>query len=402
MISRNIFPTLCSAVETDDLILLIGARQVGKTTLLQQLQAYLEPQYSVIFLSLEDPDILYDLNQHPANLLQFLTDGKTRSIVLLDEIQYLDNPSNFLKYHYDLNRNTLKVFATGSSAFYLDQKFKDSLAGRKQIFEILPLSFSEFLRAANEVQLADKVHAENPLNQKRRWLNAQRQKLMRYWDLYQQYGGYPKIALTQDRNLKQSYLNDLIHSFLKKDIYEARIHHEEKFYKLLRLVAEQTGQLLNSNELANTLGLSHETVQNYLYLLQRAFIIRLCHPFSRNLRKELTKMPKAYFFDHGLRNTLLRTVQPIMRHPYNGAALENIFFTELLKRGIEDIRYWRTQDQAEVDFIVDEQCAFEVKLHARQFKSQKYQRFTNTYPDLPLHALVLNDEEALDVLDISQ
>ena len=95
-------------------------------------------------------------------------------------------------------------------------------------------------------------------------------------------------------------------------------------------------------------------------------------------------------------------MQPIMQHPYNGVALENMFFTELLKRGIEDIRYWRTQDQAEVDFIVDEQIAFEVKLHSKQFKLQKYQKFTNAYPDLPLHPLVLNDHEALDVLDISQ
>ncbi len=147
MVRRNLFEYLVADLNTRSFIIITGARQVGKTTLLKQfLNDLQEQKHSVYYVNLEDPDFLDSLNEHPKNIFSLFTiDKKQKNIFLIDEIQYLNNPTNFLKYLYDEYADFVKLYVTGSSAFYLDAKFKDSLAGRKKIYILNTLSLDEFL-----------------------------------------------------------------------------------------------------------------------------------------------------------------------------------------------------------------------------------------------------------------
>ncbi len=401
MIPRQKHETIVRYLDSDDILLIIGARQTGKTTLLSSVADHLvHHEQPVTMITLEDPEIKRNLNRHPDNIFQYLTVNKQKTYLLVDEIQYLEDPSNFLKYHYDLSKDTLKIIATGSSAFYIDEKFRDSLAGRKKLIELFPFCFSEFLLARGEADLAHRVSSRPAALEKREWTPPDKRRLLNLWTEYTRYGGYPKVVLADRPDDKKEVLKDLAFSFLKKDIHEAGVRDEDKFYQLVRILASQVGQLVNSNELGNTIGLSQETVKRYLRILRKSYIARLLLPFHRNVRKELTKMPKIYFLDSGLRNFLIRSFPETPKQFADGQLLENQVFCDLVKRGVDSIKFWRTQDRKEVDFIVDDRQAYEVKSTAGQFSAARYAAFGEAYPDVDLSPLVLQDDRYLDVLDV--
>jgi len=404
MIKRRVSVGIIRNLQKDDVLLLIGARQVGKTTILKKLYAFLEKdRQSVFMFTLEDPALLTALNQHPENIFNYIPKNDKRLFLLLDEIQYLDNPTNFLKYMYDLYNKNIKCVVSGSSAFYLDKKFKDSLAGRKKIIELYPFSFSEFLLAKGEKVLSEKVSMHNYFEDKRKLnvLVPEYRKLLLFWREYNIYGGYPKVVLEEEAKEKKNLLLELYQSFLKKDIHEAGISNETKFYMLVKILALQAGQLVNAQELANTLDISNDTVLKYVYVLQKSYIIRLCRPFFRNVRKELTKMPKVYFLDNGYRNSLINSYEGLTDRVDNGAALENSLFTEFVKLGVTNINYWRTQDKIEVDFVVDEKYAFEAKMNKNSFYKKRYKSFVKSYPGIELRPVFYQDDEKLDILDFA-
>jgi len=373
-IIRDLTLKIKKYLKKDEILLIIGARQVGKTTLLHQVEEILNKENeTVYFLDLEDPDYLTLLNKSPKNLFKiFPFDLKRKSFLLIDEIQYLDNPSNFLKYFYDQYKEKIKLIASGSSAFYLDKKFKDSLAGRKRIFYLFTLSFREFLRFKNEEELSKKDFSNLTLSEK--------EKIEFYYQEYLTFGGYPRVVLFPFEE-KEEILKDIVYSYIKKDIYEANIRSDEIFYKLFKILASQVGNLVNSSELAATLGISKTAVDNYLYVMQKSFHIRLISPFHKNLRKELTKMPKVYFLDLGLRNFLVKNFKSFSEREDKGQLLENALFRQLIEKyDFEEIKFWRTVNKQEIDFIVDEKEAFEVK--AKPIKKRGYKLFLETYPYL--------------------
>lgn len=375
-IIRNLTLKIREYLDNDEVLLIVGARQAGKTTVLHQIEDILKEQNQTsYFFNLEDPDYLSLLNQSPKNLFKIYPfDLKQRTFVLIDEVQYLNNPSNFLKYFYDEYRNKIKIIASGSSAFYLDKKFKDSLAGRKRIFYLFTLSFREFLRFKKENQLSQKDFRDLKL--------AEQEKIILYYQEYIAYGGYPRVVLAPLKE-KEETLRDIAYSYIKKDIFEANIRQDEIFYKLFKILASQIGNLINSSELASTLGVSKTAVDNYLYIMQKSFHVRLINPFFKNLRKELTKMPKIYFFDLGLRNFFIKSFKPFNEREDKGPLLENALFRQLIEKyDFEEIRFWRTIQKNEVDFIVDEKFAFEVKAQPKEFKKSKYKVFLENYPKI--------------------
>jgi uncharacterized protein len=170
---------------------------------------------------------------------------------------------------------------------------------------------------------------------------------------YLVFGGYPEVALEKNINERILLLKELKNSFLKKDIDEAGISYQDKFYMLLTLLAGQTGNLVNRNELANTIGVDNKTIDNYLHVLQNSFHIELVKPFYSNIRKELTKMPKIYFKDTGMRNSALNRFFDFKNREDQGQLLENYFYNRLTNIYDKDnIRFWRTTDKKEIDFIV--------------------------------------------------
>ena len=369
--------------------LIIGARQIGKTTLVKQLAQQLkQDNETYYFITFEDPSILEAVNQHPENIFNFtqlpsaLPDDK-RLYLIIDEVQYAKQPSNFLKLLYDKFAPKLKIIATGSSAFYIDKSFKDSLAGRKKIFEFYPLGFDEFLHFKQEDELvADwKQMIERPNYQ-----GLNKIKLNTLFDEYLIYGGYPAVVLAQTLPEKQELLHELVSSYMKKDALEAGIKEELKFFELAKILADQVGNLVNHHELANTLKMASTTVENYIYLMQKTFIVQLLTPFYGNVRKELTKMPKVYFTDNGLRNALLNNFNTLNNRADKGALLENYVYNRLRKlHGQSNLHFWRTADGNEVDFVVKQPenkgLAYEVKYNDAQFKPNKYKKFMEAYAD---------------------
>lgn len=386
-IERNLTTKIQNCLDSDETLLLIGARQAGKTTILHQIEEALKKRgQPCYFLNLEDPDYLALLNTSPKNLLQiFNFSPDQRTFVLVDEVQYLNNPSNFLKYFYDEYHSKIKIIASGSSAFYLDKRFRDSLAGRKRIFYVLTLSFREFLRFKKEESLAVANFGTLSLSEK--------EKINLYYREFLVYGGYPRVVLTPLSN-KEEVLADLTYSYIKKDVLEANIRHDESFFKLFKILASQTGGLVNTSELATTLGLSKTAVENYLYVMQKSFHLRLVRPFFRNTRKELTKMPKVYFLDLGLRNFLLRNFSSYEQRDDKGPLLENAVYRELLENhDFEDVKFWRTISKNEVDFLVNEDIALEVKAEVKKLGVSKYKSFLHTYPQINFSFVSLNPQE---------
>lgn len=379
IIIRDLSLRLQNYLPREEILLIIGARQAGKTTILHQLEKILKDQRkTTYFLNLEDPDYLALLNQSPKKLFSiFPFDLSQKSYLLLDEVQYLADPSNFLKFMFDEYKEKIKIIASGSSAFYSDRKFKDSLAGRKRIFSLYTLSFKEFLRFKNENQLAQKNLTKLTLSEK--------EKVILYYQEYLRWGGYPRVVLAPVEE-KLEILQDIAYSYIKKDIFEANIRQDEVFYKLFKILASQIGNLVNSSELASTLGVSKTSVDNYLYVMQKSFHLLLIKPFFKNIRKELTKMPKVYFFDLGLRNFFKGDFNLFFQREDKGLLLENACLRQLLEKyNQEEIKFWRTIQKREIDFVVGESQAYEVKTNPQNLKPKNYRLFEKSYPGFRLN-----------------
>ena len=360
---RAVIDEIVRYLHTDDIIVLHGARQVGKTSIMIYLQRQLIAQdEQTIYLDLEDSrltaildrgveEFLRYLQEEGADLVERSQQGR-KLFVLVDEIQYLSNPSSFMKLIADHHTN-IKLIVSGSSSFEMKSKFRDSLVGRTVDFVMYPLSFREMLHFRGIPFVPSPSYTDKKMLE-----------LQALYVEYALYGGYPKIVLTPDASMKERYLQQIIDTYVRKDIRDlADIRDVSKFNRLLEILAAQSGNLLNIAELTNTCDLSRPTIERYLFLLEQTFIVKIVRPYSRNLRAELFKTPKVFLCDTGLMQMLwLKRLQ----REVLGPVFETSVFAELLKLcGADQVAYWRTADKKEVDFIVQRPLApmaLEVKL----------------------------------------
>lgn len=404
MFTRKLLQVLKKHLAKKEFSIVVGARQTGKTTILKQLERFLlEAKDSVYFISLEDFAILEELNKHPENIFKFVSmPNQGKAYILIDEVQYLEKPSNFLKLLFDKYSDKIKIVATGSSAFYINNKFTDSLAGRKRLFYLPTLDFEEFLifkNAENLITELDLIKSKND------YISLKRNEINTLFNEYITFGGFPAVVKENEKDEKLYVLKDLYNSYLKKDVIDAGVQDQMKFYKLLTLLAHQTGSLLNVNELSNTLGLSSTSVNRYIEILNVSFHISKVHPFSNNIRKELTKMPKLYFADLGFRNIILNSFNSVENRIDKGIILENIVYKFLTNRYEKDnVKFWRTAGGGEVDFVVDSidaKFAIEAKFNHKQFNPKKYSQFKKYYPNIPvLCKSYFSDNNADNVLSL--
>lgn len=391
---RQLFEKIRTHVFKDEITVLTGSRQVGKSTLLKQLNVELQKDgFSCFYFTLENKRYKQMLDEQPELLLSIIPPvGDSRIIVFIDEIQYLEDPTNFLKFFYDEYRGKLKLVVTGSSAFYIDRKFKDSLSGRKKIFHLRPFTFYEMLESKGESELLPYVRQgiAKQTNVPLIFLD----KLQLYADEYAIYGGYPRVVLTPDAEEKKEILYELKSSFLKKDALESNVRKEAEFMLFVEALALRTGTKLNRQELCNICNISDETAQNYLYILQKSFHIAYLRPFWKSKTSELRKMPKIYFQDNGLLNAILNDFTPLRLRRDKGELVENVAYALLRQHYTEDeIQFWMTREQKEVDFIIKKEKAIEVKFSTSSIRESKYKLFKTTYPELELEYVVHHAQE---------
>jgi len=396
IIKRDLFEEIVKYLNTDNILVLHGARQVGKTYILYYLNQYLhENGEATFYLDLEDSRMVETLNSGVETFLSFLSAegvdfnelkrSRKKLFVFIDEVQYLSSPSSFLKLIAD-HHPDLQLIVSGSSSFDIKTKFSDSLVGRTVNFEVYPLNFSEFLHFKG---LNFKLKQEP--------VPVHLQKLTSLYEEYINFGGYPKIVLENSLEKKEKYLQQIIDTYIKKDIRDlANIKDAQKFNNLLKVLASQSGSLLNTAQLSRTCGLSVPTINNYLFILEKTYIIKLLSPFSSSAKVEIVKSPKVFFFDTGLLKMLwLKNLQT----GFFGNVLETSVFSELSKKyNPSNLNFWRSKGGNEIDFILQEKggiLPIEVKSDFSHFSKKSMEFFLQKYHQSAYRVVALRGKKIL-------
>lgn len=308
------------------MIIIYGPRQAGKTTLIKHLLADIKEEFEYF-----TGDDLYTQNIFSKNELEPLKKIIKNGILVIDEAQKIANIGLSLKLIFD--NLPVKIITSGSASFELADKLSEPLTGRTKTFWLYPLAYSE---------LEDKYRTTSEA--------AALEEMLRY-------GMYPKVQTLTNNQDKENYLYEYLNNYLYRDILAfAGVRKPKKVADLLTLLALQIGQEVKISELAQNLSISQKAVENYLDVLEKMFILMNLRGFSRNLRKEISKTSKYYFFDVGLRNALIRNFNPLNLRSDAGGLFENWFIMEKIKAaGIferpANFYFWRTYDQQEIDLI---------------------------------------------------
>ncbi len=397
---RKLVKSIIKFIKDDEIIVIHGSRQVGKTSLMHYIiENYIKKESvseNIFYFDLEDFRLLDLCNSSPDDVINYLkakgANFNKRVYLFVDEIQYLNNPSSFLKLFYDRYKGTVKLVVSGSSSLLIKKKFKDALVGRILDFELFTLNFEEFLEFKGlkynlKISLPDAIHEE----------------LKKLYKEYVIFGGYPAIVMENGIEKKEIKLKQIINTYIKKDIRDiADIRDINKFNDLIRIVASQSGSLLNILELSTTLGMAKKTVKEYLFLLENTYIIRRIRPFHKNIRSELTKMPKIFLEDTGMLNILTNKTFSMN---IDGKLFENSIYSELRKNiPIEYIYFWRTNIKQEIDFIIEyvknQIYAIEVKNMFFNKHTTHLKYFKKIYPGVELYTCCLEKKEKSNIIKV--
>ena len=353
-----------------EVLILLGARQVGKTTIVKKI--FPQAQY----LSVDTEPIREVLDRYdPVAYKQILK--PSAKYVVIDEIHKLSDPGRAAKIFYD-QIPEYKLIITGSSAFNIKNKASESLAGRKIEYHLYPLTFSEYLVQKGIVDDFSNLFLDKFIPNKVFSFD-----LVSVLDNVLIYGLYPEMI---SRPSDPVYLQNLVDSVVFKDLLDLRlIENRVGALNLLKLLAHQIGSLVNYSELSNRLGMDVKTIGRYIDLFEQSFILYKLLPYSTKQRDEIGKMPKIYFYDLGLRNALIENFQPISNRSDNGQLFENFIISEILKTNYYNdfnykLNYWRTKQGSEIDLVLTknegELRGIEIKSSARTGGTA----FTNRYP----------------------
>lgn len=349
MIKRKIFNELKDHLDKKEITLIVGPRQAGKTTLMLLLKEHLEAQgKKSVFLNLDiESDKQFFTSQDQLLRKVALEIGEGEGYIFIDEMQRKTDAGLFLKGFYDMNL-PYKLIVSGSGSIELKEKIHESLAGRKRMFELSTISFVEFVNY--KTQYRYETHLVE-------FFELDPDQTQRLLEEYLSFGGYPRVILEHTIEEKRRIIAELYQSYLERDIvYLLGVQKTESFTALVRIMASQIGNLVNVSELSNSLGISTATVNDYLWYMQKTFLIDKITPYFQNIRKEITKAPVFYFYDLGMRNYALGTFGITQLDNEGGFLFQN-FVYHLLKEKIQNsatqVHYWRTTDKAEVDFVVD-------------------------------------------------
>jgi len=329
-IKQHQLSRLKKLLQSNKVLVIYGPRRTGKTTLIKRFLQDIQEPY--LLVNGEDITVQEFLSsQSIAKLKEFVGSKK---LLVIDEAQKISKIGINLKLLVD-SIPGIKIIATGSSSFELAEQIGEPLVGRKFEVPMYPL-------AQLELQNIENMHETK---------SRLGQRLV--------YGSYPEIILNESQDFRRDYLRDTVNSYLLKDLFELEdIRHRKKIFDLLQLIAFQIGSEVSLSELGTQLSLSQKTVERYLYLLELAFVVIRVGGFSRNLRKEITKTARYYFYDNGIRNSIINNFNSLNTRDDIGKLWENYLFMERFKKreyqGIfSNVYFWRTYTKQEIDLVED-------------------------------------------------
>ena len=358
LLKRQIEEQIIGSLTPNKVLILLGSRRVGKTVLIHQVIEKLNEPY--LLLNGEDFTVVEILARRSVQHYKNLLGGK--KVLIIDEAQKIPEIGKILKLMID-EIVGLKILVTGSSAFDMDNYTGEPLTGRMKTFYLYPISEDEYYQIETAIERKDNI----------------RERLV--------YGNYPALISIKSRKDKSDYLMEIVNSYLLKDILSYNgIRNSGKIFNLLRLIAFQLGGEISYQELGRQLSMSKNTVEKYMDLLSKVFVLHKLSGFSRNLRKEITKSSKWYFYDNGLRNIIIANINPIELRNDVGQLWENYLISERLKfqsynRSIVNNYFWRTYDQQEIDWIEEREgqlYGYEFKWNPKR-KTKPPKGWKNTY-----------------------
>ena len=347
MYPRKIYPRLEAHLATPQVTVITGMRRTGKTTAVKHLMEKITSK-NKIYIDLERMDNRRIFDQENYDVIlnsfgQLGLDIKQKSYVFLDEIQLVKNMPSIIKYLYDTYQ--IKFIVTGSSSYYLKNLFSESLAGRKKIFELYPLDFSEFLTFKNT------PHKDEAFSSKR-FGPAEYERLRGYYEEYISYGGFPKVVITNNIAEKKELLFDILDSYINIDIKTlADFRGLDNVSKLLKMLSQRVGTKLDYAKISRLTGISREAAMNYIDFFEKTYIIFRVPVLANNPDREIVKAQKIYFCDNGLLD--------ILSDLSGGTKFENAVFNQLRHHG--KIQYYSLKNGKEIDFILDGKIGFETK-----------------------------------------
>ena len=366
---RDLSDNILKKLQPNKVVLVFGARRVGKTLLVKEILAKVnEP---VLILNGEDINVHDKLaNRSVENYKQILG---TYKLLYIDEAQKIPEIEEKLKLMID-EIDGLKIIISGSSSFDIHKDAGEPLTGRKYTFNLYTFSENEYNQIENSISKIDRLS----------------ERLV--------FGNYPELLHLPDRDDKIDYLNEMISSYLLKDIlvYE-HIKNSQKIFNLLRLVAFQIGGEVSLQELGKQLGISKNTVEKYLDLLNKVFILHKVEGFSRNLRKEITKNSRWYFLDNGIRNAVIANFNPVHARNDIGALWENYMISERLKyqsykRISSNNYFWRTYEQQEIDWVEERDGSlFGYEFKWKEDKVKIPTQWKSAYPSASVELINVNN-----------
>ena len=371
-VNRLIYNELCGDLNKPEITILLGARQVGKTYLLRELEKFAQRAgKKTAYFNFEIPEDLLKFTGSEHEVFRTLT--QTSEVIFLDEFHYLKNASHLFKAVFD-SRSRVKIFASGSSSLEIHKHLKESLAGRRRLLKIFPLSLKEY--------------KDNHL--------SFNQVLVE--------GNLPGLLEREDSLARQAYLRDLLEAYILKDIKSLiREENVRAFNHLLYLLAEYQGSVISISSLAREVGLTARTIEKYLTVMEQTYVCYPVSSFSTNLANELKKSRKYFLYDLGIRNAILRNFEyDLKKRKDRGILYESLVFLELLQKISPNtsLYFWRTKQKAEVDFVkvVNRRpIPVEVKSGLNELVvPEGMKAFLNRYPEVA-EAYVVNDKQAGEI-----
>lgn len=396
-IKRKIYYSIAEHLDQKEITILAGPRQIGKTTLMEALaQKCDQTDRKYLWLNLDVEEDFKRLETQRTFLLWInLMLGDESGVIFIDEIQRKENAGKFIKGIYDTNPH-LKFVLSGSGSMELKEKIIESLAGRKRVFDIFPISFDEFIDYKSDYKYSERLQE---------YKSVEYGNVTTYFEEYVSFGGYPAVVTTDGAQAKRNILVEILNSYLVRDVRALlNIKNYSAYAKLFKIIGHQVGMPVKYTQLSQYVSLSARAVKEYIWYLRHTYMVTESSPYFSNPLKELVKEPTLYYYDLGMLNLQRNNLVSEIEFPSFGFVFQNFIYNELkilLKDFFPKLKYWRSKDKAEVDIILDLGFAvYPVEIKFTAFKkpaiSRSFRSYINRYQ--PKKAFLITRTGAFEMI----